>query len=216
MRVQAEALSRDNSGNYTVETVTGDPSEAIIEAATRNGAELVVLGLHRSRRLMDFIRETTMERTVRHSHLPVLLVRNDPEGAYARVLCPVDFSASAAMAIGAARRLAPKAHFDLFHAYHVPHTRHGDIDDEEAPFLRQVRAEYQSWIADRPDLSALQEPEIVEGGLEAVFERQLASHQPDLIAIGAHSRPPLTRMLIGSFAARLIRNPPADLLISHP
>ncbi len=213
LEAECRAMGGDAAG---VAVVAGDPAAEIVAQAQTGGAGLIVMGLHRTRPFMDAVRETTMERTVRLSHLPVLLVRNAPGADYARVLCPVDFSAAAAAAVKAAAAVAPDAAMTLFHAFHTPHTRHGEVSGAAAPFRKEALAEYQAWIANRPELLALPEPELVEGGLDAVFERMAARVAPDLIAVGAHSRPALVRMLIGDFAAGLIRTPPTDLLVSHP
>ena len=42
------------------------------------------------------------------------------------------------------------------------------------------------------------------------------SHNPDLIALGAHTRSGLSPYTLGSFAANLVRHPPTDLLLAHP
>ncbi len=216
LRAQAEDLGGPVELTAEVAVRIGDPSAAILEAARETDADLVVVGLHRHRPVIDALRETTVERVIRLSHLPVLLVHDAPAGGYARVVCPVDFSAASAAAATAALAVAPGAEVTLFHAFHALHTRHGAVSGGDLPFRHEAEAEYAAWIATRPALRDLPEPELIEGALEPAFEEVFARVQPDLIAVGAHSRPPLVRMLVGSFATELIRSPPADVLVCHP
>lgn len=213
---QAAALSARYPARYTVRTLRGDPAEVLREAVARGPVELVVMGLHRERSFMETIHETTLERTVRASRTPVLVAVSPVDDDYSRVLAPIDFSAASAAAVAAARRFAPQAEVHLVHAYHAIHTRHGSRDGDNAPFLAEARGEHAAWASMHPELDGLPPPAFREGGLERVFQAELARVKPDLVAVGAHSRPRLATMLIGSFARRLLRDPPADLLIGHP
>lgn len=213
---ETAALASDEPCNYEVEVSSGDVSEEIVKQATRFEADLIVLGLHRDRAVIDSFRETTMERIARLSHNPVLLVRNAVEGDYRNVLCTIDFSPAAAAAVAAAKQIAGSADYKLFHAYHVVHHMRADFPVNVDLFMRQAEAECKNWAAANPELAALGKVELIDGPLESVFERQVERHGPDLVALGAHSRPALSRFLFGSFAKDLIRDPPTDILISQP
>ena len=210
------ALAIEVPCNYEVEVLAGDVSEAIVREAAEFEADLIVLGLHRNRAMIDSIRETTMERTVRLSHLPVFLVRNAVGNGYHQVLCAIDFSPASAASAAAAGSIAGNATFNLFHAYYAPHHVRADIPVNVAPFTHHAEAERQKWSDANPMVSDLGTVELIEGALWSVFEKQVAQHNPDLVALGAHSRPPLARLLLGSFTKDLIRSPPTDVLVCHP
>jgi nucleotide-binding universal stress UspA family protein len=213
-----DSLSDDSRIAHVTRVAQGDPSQVIPETAAVIGADLVVLGLHRTRGFLDAIRETTLERTLRLTMEPVLLVRDPADHDYATVLAAVDFSPASTAAIGAVHRLAPAATIHGFHAVPVEIPRGGKFDplpttDHDMRDAEDARAR---WM----DITALPggmaPPRILSGGLDAVLDAEVARLKPQLIAVGAHARFSLTHRMLGSLARDLVRDPPADLLVARP
>jgi len=213
---RAKAMAERFPCSYDLRIAQGDAADAARLQAMSTNTDLIVLGLHRPRAFFDGFRETTMERIVRTSEVPVLLSVNEPKGDYARVLCPVDFSPASARAVATARTLLPDAEYRLFHAFHMPHPLHGSSDDGDLPFRKMVAAEYGVWVTMNDGVKDLGQPDVIEGSITAAAAREITAFKPDLMVIGAHSRGRLQRVSLGSFAKDMIRNPPLDLLISHP
>lgn len=216
LRKDTETAALQYPCSYRVRLADGAPDDAARTQALGADADLIVLGLHRPRTFFDGFRETTMERLVRTSKVPVLLAVTPPKADYARVLCPVDFSPASARAVATARKLLPEAEYRLFHAFHVPHPLHGASDGSDLPFRKAVTAEYGVWRTLHEGIAELQAPDIVEGAITAATAIEITAFKPDLLVIGAHSRGRLERVRLGSFARDMIRNPPLDVLISHP
>jgi len=57
------------------ETVPGEPAQAIIECATKVGADLIIMGAYGHTRVRNLILGSTTSHVVRHSPVPVLLNR---------------------------------------------------------------------------------------------------------------------------------------------
>ena len=108
-----------NEVDWSVKTVTGDPSSDIHVAAVQTKADLIVLGLHRRRALFDALRETTLERLVRTATRPVLLVAAPADHDYKQAVAAVDASPAASAALTAARQWAPGAEIHAFHAVYT-------------------------------------------------------------------------------------------------
>lgn len=205
----------------SVETVAliGDPLEVIPEQAAQRGAELLVLGIHRPRRFLDRVRESTMECLVRITQKPVLLVSEFVEKDYERVLAPLSFSPACAAALKTAHMVAPNATVTSFHALHLPFSaltreKPGGMMDQE--MTEQARQALTSWRA-KEGLSAVESAvEIVTGSLWEVLSQKIDTARPDLIALGAHTRSAMAAFTLGSFTADLVRDPPTDLLLAHP
>ena len=100
-------------GEVTIEVLRGRPHTEIRAAATRHGAELIVVGEHRRDGWRDMFRGTTAERVVRTCGVPVLLVREPVTAPYRRVLAAVDFSVFARRAVECALRLLPDASYEM-------------------------------------------------------------------------------------------------------
>lgn len=226
LHLRAEAQARlerfvdANKGAAEVESVVaiGDPLDVIPAEVKAFAAELLVLGLHRTRAFLDGLRETTMERLVRLMRTPVLLVHEPADHDYQKVLAPVSFSPACAAAIAAVRHLAPNADVTAFHAVYLPFTgltgeRPGGAMDHE--LTHEARAVMAAW-REKEGLGGDLTVGFQSGALEDVFRHRLAADSPDLIALGAHTRGPLSPSVLGSFAAGLIRDPPTDVLLAHP
>ncbi len=186
---------------HQIEVTIGDTVEEITKMAEMMEATLLVVGLHRRRVFLDSIKETMMERLIRASALPVLLVADAVEGAYKSVLAGVAMSPVCGAALRKIQIVAPKAKVQLFHAH-------------ETSFEKEARLDLETWSGETKLPKDLPEPILFEGpALEAI--RQLMTETKyDLLAIGGHTRSVTSRYILGSVSADLIRKPPCDLLIA--
>lgn len=214
------AASIHGSGEVDHDTriVSGDPAEAIPRLAAELGADLLILGEHRRRAFLDLVRETTMERIVRHCDRPVLLVHDTVDHTYSTVLAALDFAPASTAALRLAAEIAPEA--DLFgvHAIHVPY--HGFVAPQgsvsaAAPFRHNAELRLREWRAAGTLPDRLREVEIVEGSAHMVLAREIGRLKPDLLALGAHGRAGHAPSILGSLANDFIREPPCDLLIAR-
>ncbi|MGO4915625.1 universal stress protein [Pseudogemmobacter sp. W21_MBD1_M6] len=212
-------VARITPCKYSCMAVLGDISLDLPDIAEDQNASLIVLGQHRPRGLADLIRQTTMERLVRGSRRPVLIVRDPVLHDYGQVLAPVDFGPSSAEAVRVAARIAPLADIHMVHALHIPFgglTGAAALGIEVKRLTTEAEAERRAWLADALLPKAAGLPEIVQGSLHQVFTAQMAQRQPDLVAVGAHARTGTAPFILGSFANDLMRELPCDLLVARP
>ncbi len=178
--------------------------------------DLVVLGVHRTRPVWDMFSGTTVERIVRATELPVLLVAGPVEGEYGKVLCGIDLSKSCAAAARWAAKLAPDAEFSTFHALHVPFKSWVAPSDSAAalaPFVAEARERVDAWWQQEVLPSQLPKPELQAEAIPTAFLEARTKIRPDLVAVGAHARAAFVPTLLGSFTEDLIRTSPSDVLI---
>ena len=213
VRKHLEQVARADGVTTEITVETGDVYETLVQRVNAEDADLVILGLHRPRVLFDAIRETTMERLVQGAKKPVLLVKEPGGAAYERVLAPVSFSPACEAALAAAIRIAEEAEYELFHAWMVPFG--GLTGGQESDYADQVRAETKALAEAWQGLidPRLPETRLIHGAVGATLRSEISRFRPDLLAIGAHTRAGPAFHHIGSFAADLIRDPPADILI---
>lgn len=198
-------------------TAIGDPLIEIETEAISKNADLLVLGLHRERQFLDLLKETTMERLVRSSKLPVLLVADAADHDYRNLLCAVDMSRACAQAIRVGRHIAAEAEMALFHAYHVPYrgfVNPNDTAEATVPFRNEAQQQVDIWRQTYALPDDLPEPTFLDASPSAALEQMMAGQKPDVLVIGAHSRSNLGRYILGGFTAGLVRNPPCDLLVA--
>lgn len=205
---------------FTVEVQTGDPTEDILAAVEVRQPRLLVLGTHRPRAFMDMVRETTMQRIVRHTSVPVLLVTDRDDHDYRSILVPTDFSPASAAAARVALEIAPKAQLSALHALQVPYsgmlaTAPAARDELEKPFRNDAKRSDTLWRQEL-DLASMPPTEIVLGAPQRLMRDRVRQDQADLIAVGAHGRVGAGRAILGSVSTDLMRDPPCDLLIARP
>lgn len=215
-RIAKALKGRSSSAKTEISVLRGDVAEMLIRFASMQDADLIVLGLHRRRMFLDNFRETTMTRIVAASRTPVLLVKDGGADDYTNALVPVSFSPSCAGAIRAARAVAQDAKIATFHALHVPFQ--GLTGGSDSDLARAVRIEAEdardAWLDKQALAGEIDNPEIVTGAFRIVLDQKMQEAQPDVLAIGAHTRSGLAVQKLGGFAAELVRDPPVDLLIS--
>jgi len=198
----------------------GDPTADILRATEMAGADLLILGTHRSRSFFDALRETTAQRITRLTEFPVLIVAGAETKAYDEVTLATDFSPAASAAATFATRLVPEARITPLHALHIPYqgmlAHTSGAGELETSFRAEAEREDYSWRAGDPVVCTLPETRIVSGSPVAVFEAHVRKSGSALIAIGAHGRVGQRRAVLGSVVTDLMREPPCDLLICRP
>ena len=207
---------------YEVMAEAGDPTQCILTAAQNNPESLLVLGVHRSRPFLDVLRETTMQRVVRQTENPVLLVKDAADHDYDHVLAACDFSPASTAAMEFGGMLSGDGMVTPVHVVHMPYrdmleSRPGVGTNLEASFVKEAQAAETEW-RNCSDLSERIAPttEMPVGAPYAVF-KQLADHGgADLITVGAHSDVGAPRSVLGSLSIDLMREPPCDVLIARP
>lgn len=199
--------------NATLHLLSGDPAEALATLAAQENAALIVLGLHRERRVLDLLRLTTMERIVLAAPCPVVIAHQPPTQDYAQVLALTDFSTSSAQAMAMAARIAPRASFHAVHALILPigkAFKPGSRDTDRA--LDSAESRKRAFLAFPGMPTFAEDPEIVPGGVHQVLAFRQSELDADLVCIGAHSgRKPDA---LGNYARDLMRAPPTDLLVA--
>ena len=197
----------------TVRAEPGDPTVDIMKACDGD-VDLLVMGTHRIRPFLDALRETTMERIVRHVSTPVLLVTDRADHHYANVLGACDFSPASGAALRMAHAVAPEATLHPVHALNVPYAgrlsrTYSASDAIEASFRREAEGVARKWYAaETLPTDKMTDLEILPGKGEM--------GDADLIAVGAHGRVGAMRSLLGSLATDLMRDPPCDVVIARP
>ena len=191
-----------------------DPThEAIVEYATDQGVDLVVLGTHGRTGLDRVVLGSVTERTLRESDVPVLSVHADdglPETlAVDDVLVPTDGSQSAdaalALAIDLAAETGATLHLLTLVDTSRPWAEVADdavieaIDDAGKEILDNAILR-----AEAADVDTI-EGSVGRGDPETAILDYAADHGVDLVAMGTHGRTGVNRYLLGSVTEHVVR-----------
>jgi len=193
----------------------GDPPTVIAEAAKEIAAELVVTGVARDEPLGRQHLGATVERLVRSSPAPVLVVRSRLR-PYHEVLVGTDFSESSGHALVAASHFFPDARLTALHAWEVPYSGllgRDAYSEQWAAVVDQARDEFLEKVdlsaGDRARLQVLCE----RGQPELLMRAYMQDKRVDLAVIGSHGAGAVLERLIGSTAKRILRSAPGDVMV---
>ena len=218
-----ERFTASLSGNvsFDIRVDFGDPTADIVALVAAEAPDLLIMGTHRPRPFLDALRETTVQRIVRLTASPVLMVADRVDHAYDHVVAASDFSPASAAAIHLAHQIAPEAGITPVHAFHVPYSglmAYGGqgIDDVTASFQLEAVEDDARWRDSTPLPPTCHPSVIAPGSVAQVLADQIKATGATLVTAGAHGRVGQGRAILGSVATDLLRMPPCDVLIARP
>jgi nucleotide-binding universal stress UspA family protein len=189
------------------EIIEADPAPAILDAAKKSAAGLIVMGTHGRTGLTKIRLGSVTETVLRQVMIPIATlgphVAPLPAGRRThRILCPVDYSELARTAFGYAVTLAQRFGAELV----ITHV----VEDESS--VGPASEALCDWVpADIRQQCSINEI-IRYGEPAAQILEELKRSGADLLVIGAAPRSALEAALFGSTTEMLIRNAPSPVL----
>lgn len=205
----------------------GDPAKHIADCTRFAGVDLLVVGSHRKNPLRDVFVGTTLERLVRTSRVPVLLVNQAADADYKMPLLALDCSAASAQAVRTAHELGllPEAGAKALHAFDplggamllAAGAGAGAIPgDYAADERRRAVAALDEFLL-REGLEAFVDQRLVEEGQPMTALRRVVERDAiDLLVMGTRGLTGMKRLLIGSVADAALRELGCDILTVPP
>jgi nucleotide-binding universal stress UspA family protein len=204
----------------------GDPQAAIIDQAVSKKADLIVMGTHGRRGFKRLLLGSVTEAVLREAPCPILTVPPHPSARASeavtleRILCPMDFSPSALLALGFALDLARQAEglVTLLYVvewlaeeeprtsthFNVPEYRHHMLSDAQER-LRTLAAEESHARVEIDDV-------VVFGRAHREILRAAETTPADLIVMGAQGRGGIGLALFGSTTQQVVRGATCPVL----
>ena len=218
----AERIARRDLGDagvaVEVRVVTGSPGPAAQAAIAETGCGLCVVGTARSDITMRMDPGSTVRWLIQHASVPVLVVHERTQDAYARITVATDLSDHAARALALAEGWFPDAvERRLLHAYDVPLTTMALGDEARTAAMahageeaaRRVHAHLAQGLAD----ASRWQSDAWLGGPVRQLREHARRHATELTVIASHGRSALRDRLLGSVARRLVETAVTDVLL---
>lgn len=196
--------------------------DQVIGAAHRVGAALLVVGAGQgASALRHVVLGSTADRLLRRGHRPVLMARNAAMTDYARALVAVDFSPWSAACLAWARRVAPRAHLVLHHAWSVPFEEKLQFAGVDPATVQAYEYAAQSDAQRRLHDLAAQEglgasdwtPSLVHGDADLTMAKVASDMDCDLIVVGKHGSHAAQDLLLGSVTRHVLGEAAQDVLV---
>lgn len=171
------------------------PAPAILETAESIDADLIVMGTHGRTGWRRLLLGSVTEDVVHHTGRPVLCVPSGAPPSIAKILCPVNFTPIARLALGHACALADSFDAELL-VVHVT-----DAIGQSA----DVAGEFASWI-DPEVRSRCRYSRVLASGNSAEETIRMAHDtQSDLIVLGSQHKRFADATVLGTTTERVIR-----------
>lgn len=196
--------------------VVGSTAEAVLQAATDDGAGLVVLGIAKDARMDRIQLGSTVDTLVRRSRVPVLEVRRRARDAYRHVVVATDFSDPAMHALRLAAHWFEGSRMTLFHAYASPGSALPTgpaVNESLRTAVTQQCASHLAAAALPASIEAALQHVLEQGTPETLLSDYVASADVDLVVLGSQGRSGLARALLGSTAENLLHALDCDTLV---
>lgn len=205
---------------------SGIPHEAVVEATEALAAGLVVMGAHRRQALRRMFVGTTVERTIRTSRRPVLMVNAAPAGPYRRVLLATDFSDCSLAVVDAATRLGllDGARVTALHVFDasartlaLKSWASPRFSADPAGQTEARAAEAMTTFLTRAGLKRSRQV-IAPSGISTGWTILQAARRAraDLIVVGTRGLSEAERLLLGSVAEEVLTESGIDVLVVPP
>jgi universal stress protein E len=226
LRSKAEALRETASREPVIVVKVGDPFQEIVQTAIDVGADLIAMGAHRKRILRNVFVGTTIERVMRTSHHPVLMVNAEPSGPYRHIIVATDMSPASANALRSAKGLGllDGAYVSLLHAFEpfakgmmiYANIEREKIEEHVAHEVREAKRSLTEFLSNL-DLERLRyDVRLEEGPTFYSIKKVVDKQQPDLLVIGTRGLTGAKRILLGSVADAVLRGVECDVLVVPP
>jgi nucleotide-binding universal stress UspA family protein len=184
-------------------------------------AELVVLGAYGGSGWRQVLLGSTAERLLRQCKVPLLLVRNEVDGDYGRVLLATDFSAAAEDAAAFGVALTAPAHLFLVHADERLYEPHLAFIGVKTDIVEEYRRDRGIAAMQRLEASATR----LGGGGHSLVPilrdappsralTELADEiAADLVVVGSSGLGQVAREFLGSVSHHVATTLPCDVLV---
>lgn len=219
-RIMEDQLRHDmmeTTGHLAAIVERGKPAEVIPRVAEAQGCDLIVTGIARDEMLGRFGLGSTVDRLLRRSPIPLLIVKQRARAPYQHVVVATDFSESSRYALQAAAGYFPDQKMSVFHAYRTPLSgRLGDAARDQEQARKSAVAECAAFLAttDIPDTRRHGMELLVEHGFpNHLIQDYVRDRGVDLVVLGTERRSALLDILIGSTARDILSSLPCDALV---
>jgi universal stress protein E len=206
--------------------VAGNPFDGILQASATIKADLIVMGSHRKQFLRDIFVGTTIERVIRTGPFPVLMVNNEAQQRYTKILTAVDMSKHSANAIRTAHAVGLMSDTPavLLHAFmplakgkmFIAGVDQPSIDNYVADERRLAMDELAAFLVANDLGHHGWSMRLEEGAATEVISRVVGEMHPDLLVMGTHGRSAMLKALIGSVTEEALRSLSVDILAVPP
>jgi nucleotide-binding universal stress UspA family protein len=196
----------------------GEPHREILKISSQNDFDLIIMGMHRHYDSAEPMIGRVIERMIKNSLKPILIVKNRFESDYQNILLAVDFNINSARSMVAAFKTFKKAKFKIFHSFNLPILVSSKKLEDEAKnnCLNDVKDMVKNAIDEIKNSEEIEknlEIKIVKGVVFETLNKEIKNDKPNVLVIGTRGKTGFSKALSINVAENFLINPPTDLFI---
>ncbi|KTD44417.1 universal stress protein [Legionella parisiensis] len=203
--------------------VFGKAANEIVRYADENHCELIVAGAHGRYYINEYVLGTTSGSIISQSHVPVLLVKKEPDFTYKRIVIATDLSETSRETVQFTFKSFPHATFQLLHIIDIHHKQFfnpADLIEEfvdiDMPKTKGILEKMDDFLKQCHVDKSRFDKKIIGGYYADCIIRQAQKWNADLLAFGTQSKSRLHYLLMGSVAKRILHLSTVDMLAVPP
>lgn len=192
--------------------------DSILKTAAKEEVNLIIAGsgsrlIHKKHKL-----GSTVERLIRHSPVPVWVVKNEDSTELTNIICPVDFSDPSRTALKNAISLARDFDANLRILgvvellLYVSLRIKVDLDKENKRQFKRLQKEMDTFLKEFDLVGVKYDVELRQGEIAKEILKTIEEFDHDLLIMGTTGRTGLSKVLIGSVAEEVTRNLPCSFI----
>lgn len=199
----------------------GAIAECVASRAVETDASLLVVGATGAGAVSGRLLGSSTQAILRAAAIPVLVARTDSQDDYQRVVFAIDFSPASEAAVELGLGFAPGAKCLFLTALDVPAGHVESLLGTDATARAQRLHEAREFARDRLGTLAARNGRdgagirVRDGRPGVEIDEAVDEFDADLLCLGAHGKPLLERIMLGSTSAHAVAEARCDVLVVH-
>jgi len=218
---RASQLAMANGHKLTIvaDVLEGDAATQIVKRARTVEADVIVLGRHGRRSLVNLLLGSTAAKISRNGDVPVLVVKSQPVGAYRRAVVAVELNPGGERLLKLVKPYVEEAlDLNVIHASSVPYEDYVLLELGPMTRLREVAQKdaaktLQSMVRKSGLVRA--ESKVTPGDPRVRILEEAKAHSAELIVVGTRGLKGVKRIVLGSVAEWILANASCDVLVGR-
>lgn len=203
---------------FVADVVEGDAAAQILKRARTVEAELICLGRHGKRPVVDLFIGSTALKVVKRGEVPVLVVKHPGQARYRKVLVALDAGQKDGRVLrGAAAVLDPAVRVSALTVAAVPFEGYVELSGAQVTTYRE-QARKAATLALREMLKKSPvrvTPKVLLGDARVLVLEEAKAMDAELVVVGTSTRKGLERLLVGSVAQWVLEKARCDVLVTR-
>ena len=219
---QIDKLNSEADLKYILFVESGSAASSITIKAEKTKADLLVVGTHGKDDLKSNYFGSTTLKLIQNTHIPVLIVKNEANNMYKKMLAPTNLSDYSKESILFANTLFNTPSMKYLYAFvtvdELQALRYRISSEQKDQFKEELLSNAKTALA--KFVKEIGEGEMALIGYRASINEDLLEYiikeKADLLVLGSKGVDNLNSFVFGSTASYLVQNSPVDVLVYVP